>query len=528
MKRKKIKAGGYIVASVLLFWAGFPPNGILPALFLCFLPVFRLQDLLSLENRRVRWFMYFLTFSLWHLTTVWWISHAHPIGLIAPIVLHGGIMATALLWTDKVSRSRPKLRMLAFILAALGYEKLFLSWDLEFPWLLLGNGLAEWTSLAQWYTYTGVFGGSLWILLINVAAYKLLEARESSEKRNWLIGLSIVLLLPAGVSLNMLKQYHKNQSKADSLTATVFQPNIDPYGSKFQASLYQNQLDTFLRYCDTLPAQSQLLIWPETALPGDYDLGFGASNWQNGGVDSFLQRHPNLFWLSGINGFQFFPPNYNSLSARSAGNGSWYEVYNAAILREIGAQNIVYNKRKRVVGVEKTPYLHALAFLKNTSLDLGGMAGNLGDLPYKGLLTPHGIPIVPIICYESVFPDQVAAMTKEGGKLLVIMTNDGWWDDSPGYRQHFLFARLRALENRRWIARSANTGISGFIGPDGQAHEQLPWGVRGMLTRKLPLSNELTFFTKTGDYIGKIASWLFAALFLFSLTPFFKINHDEH
>ncbi len=514
---KKIKLWGYISASTVLFWAGFPPNGILPALLICFLPVLRLQDALMNESKRTRWFFYWTNFACWHFATVWWVSNAHPIGLIAPLLIHSAILAFLLLWVDRIRLWKSAFRLPAFILSLLAFEKLIISWDLEFPWLLLGNGLAEWTSLAQWYSITGVFGGSLWLLGINAGVYQLLEATEMKLKRRWLIGLSLWVLIPAALSLQLLSQFRSQTSAPDTLAVTVFQPNLDPYGAKFRPELFQLQLDSLLAYCDTLPSMSRLLIWPETSIPGDYDITPQGFNWQNAPADSFLARHSGLQWMAGINGFRFFSPDYNSLSARTASNGGKYEMYNAAILRSRGQNLGFYNKRKRVVGVEKTPYLHALSFLKNTALDLGGMAGNLGDTPYEGLIKVNGISVVPIICYESVFPDLVAEMTREGGRLLVIMTNDGWWGNTAGYRQHFLFARLRAIENRRWIARSANTGISGFIGPDGQAFEQLPWGVRGMLTRNLPLLQTETYFTRHGDQVGIAGASLFMVFFVLSM-----------
>lgn len=515
--RKKIKLLGYLLASSLLFWAGFPPNGFLPALFVCLLPVLRLQDTLTGENTRTRWFYYWTNFACWHLATVWWVGNAHPIGLLAPLIIHSTIQALLMLWVDRVRQWKPILRLPAFVLAMMAFEKLIISWDMEFPWLILGYGLAEWTSLAQWYSITGMFGGSLWILGMNVGVYQLLETTALKLKRRWLLAISLWVLVPAATSLLLLSQFRAQAPTTDSLSVTVFQPNIDPYGAKFKSELYQLQLDSLLAYCDSLPANSRLLVWPETALPGDYDISPNGFNWQNKPVDSFLARHPELKWMTGINGFRFFPANYNSLSARSAQEGMKYEVYNAAILRTSGEQIGFYNKRKRVVGVEKTPYLQALSFLKSTALDLGGMAGNLGDTPYEGLMKVNGSPVVPIICYESVFPDLVAEMTREGGQLFVIMTNDGWWGDTPGYRQHWLFARLRAIENRRWVARSANTGISGFIGPDGQSYEQLPWGVRGMLTRNLPLIQTETYFTRHGDQVGVAATSLWLALFAVSV-----------
>ncbi len=103
-----------------------------------------------------------------------------------------------------------------------------------------------------------------------------------------------------------------------------------------------------------------------------------------------------------------------------------------------------------------------------------------------------------------------------------MITNDGWWGDTPGYKQHRLFSRIRAIENRRSVARAANTGISCFIDQRGEIIAELGWGVEGAITASLNRNQEITFFVRYGDVIGRISIFLTIAMLLYALTIFAK------
>ncbi|MFN5921205.1 MAG: apolipoprotein N-acyltransferase, partial [Bacteroidota bacterium] len=115
------------------------------------------------------------------------------------------------------------------------------------------------------------------------------------------------------------------------------------------------------------------------------------------------------------------------------------------------------------------------------------------------------VSVAPVICYESVYGEYVSEYIRKGANLICIITNDGWWGNTPGYRQHFDYAKLRAIETRRYVVRSANTGISGFIDDRGQAMQQSGWWQPAVLRQKVQLNSSLTFYVRYGDYIGTIA-----------------------
>jgi apolipoprotein N-acyltransferase len=133
-------------------------------------------------------------------------------------------------------------------------------------------------------------------------------------------------------------------------------------------------------------------------------------------------------------------------------------------------------------------------------------------------VAPDSVKVGTAICYESVYGDYYREYVLNGAQVMSIITNDGWWGDTPGYRQHLSYASLRAIETRRSIARSANTGISAFINQRGEVIASNEWWKPASLTESLPLNNELTIFVRHGDIIGRVAQFLFVLLVLMSLA----------
>ena len=114
--------------------------------------------------------------------------------------------------------------------------------------------------------------------------------------------------------------------------------------------------------------------------------------------------------------------------------------------------------------------------------------------------------IAPAICYESIYGEFMTEYIRNGANLIAVITNDGWWSETPGYRQHMNYARLRAIETRRWIVRSANTGISCFVDRQGEVFQAQPWDKAAAIKRPIPEGNSFrTFYVMNGDIISKIA-----------------------
>ena len=210
----------------------------------------------------------------------------------------------------------------------------------------------------------------------------------------------------------------------------------------------------------------------------------------------------------------------------------WFDRYNAALALDRDSTLKVSHKSRLVVGVEKMPYMNLLKPLEKLIVDLGGTTGQLGVDKYRRhfLLRnerfPYGVTAAAPICYESVYGEHFAGFAADGAQLMMVITNDGWWHDTEGYRQHFSYSRLRAIETRRWVCRAANTGISGFITPKGKVVESLGWDKRGTLTQKVQPLGEVTFYAQYGDYIGRLGGYLFLLALLYYVS--YRVRLRNH
>ena len=204
-------------------------------------------------------------------------------------------------------------------------------------------------------------------------------------------------------------------------------------------------------------------------------------------------------------------------NSRKLNTKEWYNVYNTAIFLSSDSSVSIYHKTKLVPGVEQIPYSFIFDLIANFTVDLGGTSGSLSTDNNVDLLHCNEIKVLPLICYESIFGDMI---TGRNSNVIAVITNDGWWKNSSGYKQHFQYARLRAIEQRKSIIRSANTGISGLISPNGDVIRQTQWDEEIALNIKVSLNDTVTFYNRFGDLIGRIFSFISVLLLFSSLVKY--------
>ena len=170
------------------------------------------------------------------------------------------------------------------------------------------------------------------------------------------------------------------------------------------------------------------------------------------------------------------------------------------------------------------PYKKILEPIIGKSLmNFGGSTYTRGYEDFrKNFRSSDKFKISPIICYESVYGEYVTEYTKGGSNIFAIITNDGWWDDSQGHKQHISYSRLRAIENRRNIVRSANTGISAVINYKGQIINEIGYGQEGFIKENIELLDDLTFYAKYGDFIFRISFFFLVIIFLHYFATILK------
>ena len=462
---------------------------------------------------------------VWNVLSVWWIQGATVGGMLGAVFALSAVMVLAFWGAEAVwRRLGGRLGRIFLVAVWLWFDYFFHNAEISWPWLTLGNAFSRQTWAVQWYEWMGALGGTAWVLVAALTLHWLVMGvveRVTKRKLAWRgVALTMVLGVPIAVSF-VVAHVEERRAEGEPVEVVVIQPNIDPYSEKFSGMTAMEQvarIDSLVRAAIT-PA-TKLVLVPETALTRDIWEHEVAFDEQVEPFRALCREHGDLVVMVGASTLQgYMPGEARSKTARRGWRGEWwYDAYNSALRVDSSMRVDIYHKSKLVVGVEMLPYPDKLKFLSDLSIDLGGMVGSLGTQPERSVFSFDGGAVAPIICYESIFGEYVTEYVRRGATLLGVITNDGWWGDTPGYRQHFSYSRLRAIETRRYVARSANTGISGFISPRGQAIATLGWDQRGWLRATLHHRTEETFYVRYGDYFGRVGKFVSILIALVALT----------
>ncbi len=503
-----IKRTTYSVLSALLLGLAWPEiTNQSWLIFIAFIPLFSLAYSFSLHQWKSLFLYSFLSFILWHIIADYWMIYSSFLGAITAWIVNSFMMASVVsisFYSYKTLKKIPFALILSFYW--LTYEFLHLFWDLMWPWMNLGNVFANKIDWIQWYEYVGIYGGSIWVIWINGLLFYVIQNNRTYRSRLAFAFLSSLLIfIPILISHHLLKREHTETS---SLKISVVQPNINTYTEKFDGLSPIQQSTKIVTILEQYPKNSPLIILPETSIPENFN------------INSF--HYPQsiqhlLNWSSKtksdiIGGFY----TYDSLN------------YNSSLYIHQGEIQQVRHKNKLLPFAESIPFEGFIKPLKNIIKKEGGIGSSFGtDATAKvfSLAKQPETKVGSLICFESAFPDFTSEMVRKEANFLVIITNDDWWYDSPGHLQHFAYAKLRAIENRISIARSANTGISGFINYNGQVIQKSEYNEEVILNATLKDINYLTFFTQFEVYIRwTIALIAFLILILSLLTKWFY-NH---
>jgi apolipoprotein N-acyltransferase len=509
---------------------GWPERGFPGLLFIGLVPMLVIEEqMIRRPHDFIKFSLLFLTlpgFILWNLLTTWWIVNSTVIGALLAIVLNSLFMAIvfqAFHWTRKKLNNR-MAGYIALVSYWIAFEYLHLNWDLNWPWLNLGNGFANYYKWVQWYEYTGALGGTLWVLVANLLVFGSLQgvifqkAIGNRQKAKMAVVILIVMhlwiILPTIFSIRIYRNYKEQQRP---LNFVVVQPNIDPYSEQYNLPPSEVIGRIMALALPALDSTTNFMVAPESAIQENM--------WEND-LSSFssirllksaISVYPNLNMLIGGSTFYQLAPGdpLPRWARKFTDSDNHYVVYNSAIMINNRDSLQIYHKSKLTPGVEILPSFKGLKWLENFAIDLGGTVGSLGmDSVQRVYKTVNSVTAGPAICYESIFGEFFAGFVKNGAEAMIIITNDGWWQNTAGHRQHFSFAHLRAIETRRSIARSANTGISAFIDQRGDAHQVTKYWMPAVVKGTINANDKITFYVEHGDYIARFMSYLAGVFFL--------------
>ena len=464
----------------------------------------------------------FVSFLLWNIIGTWWVMRAQWVGAIL-IMIANSLLQALVFWLASRIRTILKIPLLfPFMIIWMGYEHFHLAWDLAWPWLNLGNALATAPKLIQWYEFTGVRGGTLWIILTNFAALKVYITYRQKGPRSILPAGAITLILFLFPILPSYLIFQNVAEEGDTVNIALIQPNLDPYTEKFDPENYGRHVESFFKTADAIvDDETQYLFGPETLIVEQIDEKDPTASVYYRDLLEFRNKYPKLNILLGVHSYRKL--GNEDIPAGSRFNSEenfYYEAFNTALFLPAGsaAAPQFYHKTKLVPLFERMPFVQHLTFLGKYALELGGYVGtySLRQASTTFNLPDNSVTIVPIVCFESIFGPYCSRNLPEGASFICMITNDGWWKNTPGYRHHFNFSPVRAIENRRDFVRVANTGISALINAKGMVIAQTPWWEKTTLKGKIHLRRGQTFFARHGDYLGRISFVLGGFLVLYA------------
>ena len=532
MKKENILLWGLVLLFAAMMSVPFliPHTGLL-ALF-GLVPLLCMERIADLSGKKRIWIYHYSAFVIWNAITTFWVCNATVGGGIFA-VLANSLQMSLVFGLFRLSKKKftGSLPYIFLAVAWIAWERFYFDAEISWPWLVLGNSFARTTWAIQWYEITGALGGSLWIWACNLGIFGLLVSISDGSifylnrkaKAAALTGIVLLFAGPLAASGIIGKDYKDSMESPDQLPVVIVQPNIDPY-NKFQAmtqdqqnALLESQIVSALkdRKADSITSPL-LVVAPETftsdIVCGDYPR---SRTWRR--FTSLLQEYPGVNMLFGASSYDYlYQEERPSYTARNLRDGLWVESHNSALMIDGTSRTDIFHKSKLVVAVEHTPYPRIFCPIDDL---LGGVMGRCVGQEEINLLNVKGvdgqtIPVGCAVCYESVYGEYYTDYVRKGARAMTIITNDAWWGDTPGYRQHLSYASLRAIETRRAIARCANTGISAIIAPSGEILQPTPGWEPAVIESSIPLRDDITFYVSHGDITGRVCTFIFILLLL--------------
>lgn len=529
--------------SAMLLSVSWPTYGVPFFIFFALVPLLMMEHGISKfsDYKRKSWVVFglsYLCFVIWNVVTTGWLyGSKNPDGshslmaVLFPVLVNSLLYSLVFQCYHWYKNAQGTYWGLGFLIAIwMSFEKFHLGWELTWPWLNLGNVFSDYPKLIQWYDTLGATGGSFWILVINVLIFYTVRTWEAGRKRKDLIKNSAIVaaLIVLPMIISIIRYNNFDEKPIRQVNVLMLQPDLDPYAEKYSKDSLTIEQDLLALAEKNSTGKIDYYIAPETALPGRGSIsetGFEKSLLLNN-IKGFLSGHPESVFATGISSHRFFyNPTDLPKEAYQINSGVWVSSYNTAIQLVPNQKVQAYHKGKLVPGVEIFPYMNVLKpLLGDAMLNLGGTVASLGtDKERVAFANPYNKgKLAPIICYESIYGEFVTDYVKKGANFLGIMTNDSWWGVTEGHKQLLSYAKLRAIETRREIARAANSGISAHINAKGEITADTFYGDQTALFAKVNLYDTMTFYTRAGDLLSRFSIFALGFLLFYYLIEWFK------
>jgi apolipoprotein N-acyltransferase len=434
---------------------------------------------------------------VWYAGSCFWVYHVMHVygGLSAPIAvgilalfclylglyhgLFGALLARAAQHDDSPqSRQRALLRALMLTPFLWVAVELARSRITGFPWDLLGTAQVDNFPLTRLALVTGVYGISFIVALVNAGLVAAFFSAPLHRGRMLSVAFGVAVMLQAGV-------FAQPRKFSTSETAVLVQQNISL--DLLWTPAFLDRTLSELHKLSTFPESKQgslrLIVWPESPAP------FFDDNPTIRNSLSQLARTQNAYIVAGTVG----------TFARQAQEQDAGEIANRAVLITPAGEWVArYDKIHLVPFGEYVPFKSLFVFAEKLTREVG----NFRPGTERTVFPADSHHLAAFICYESVFPDEIRQFARRGAQVFINISNDGWYGPYGAPGQHLNMARMRAIENRRWLLRATNTGITAAIDPFGRVVVQAPRGIRTSLIAPYSFESRTTLYTRYGDWFA--------------------------
>lgn len=488
------------------YWLSF--FGLVPLLFL--------NDLLPKSNTNELVFsvsVYFGTI-IWHLISVGWMFSAFITGPLLILLINP--LFYTLIWLSfrKIYFYEPTFALLFVIISWICMEYLHLNWELSFTFLHLGNIFGSIPIICQWYSFTGVLGGTLWILLSNVFVFKFFKQKSFVN----LLCVTFCFIVPIVTSIFIYLSY--KEPLEPKIFVKVLHPNMDCRNER-----------------KILSDDKKLKIYSNLSLLGEIEVPTFVLSPENSFFEPILVENLNYSKSASqitkticistatafISGYVLGEFCHDTSLANKKGryfqkinNSKFVFTYNGAVNFNKSDQSIQYRTKKKLVPVEEfIPYPQLFRMVRNMIPSLGGFLFTFSSHDNE-IMNFANIKFSTLICYESTFGQYTASLTRKGAEVFFLLINEGWYKNFVGANMFQNISRLRAIESRRYIIRSSNDGISSIINEKGNVLKSISDFKPAILEGYFIPNKMITFYSKFGDWIGFISLLVLPFLIIYS------------
>jgi apolipoprotein N-acyltransferase len=529
-EHRKLRKSNLLLAlsGGLLLGLSFPPLPLSFLAYVAFVPILLLVEQVSTIGKLLRYS--YAAFLLFNIVGLYWVggfTHGRDPYLmtsgVALILVHPMFFWIPLLayYAARKTLGLPAaLILFPFLFTA--FEYLHGLGEFAFPWLSIGYTQSYDLARIQIAEFVSVYGVSFLVFAFNALLFYIstewLSHQVSLKSKKVIIpaiGLIAIIILPPLYGWFRIRSLQAQQHQT-AVQVAVIQPNFDPFekwgeGSRNKWESYRTQFDYYVDETKNIARASdstskpELIVYPETAIP------FYLLLPQN---RNFLNRLTHTVDSLNISVFTGLPyavfedsAHASPTATRIHGSEFFYEAFNSATLIQPRKEiDQIYKKMILVPFAERIPYAQYLSFLIEPlkwSVGISGWGKGMDTVVFI-LPTTHGnIPFSSMICYESIYPQFVREFASKGAQFLIVVTNDSWYGNTSGPYQHAACGVFRAIENRRWIVRCANGGISGFIGPDGSFHNRTAMFAQRTVSALIEARSEKSWYVRYGDLFSK-------------------------